>query len=482
MITLNRRKFSILKLVAIALIGVLLLAACQSATQSPTPTKALPSATPPPPTATSVPPTPTEEMITPAVSVLDQEIVDSSVVVPLVVSDAQGWIVIHTDNEGAPGPVIGFAGVAQGENTEVVVEIDTAGATETLYAMLHVDAGTAGEYEFPGDDVPVSVEGQVVLAPFAITGGLVVEPSISVVDQDIAEGSIHIAEAASDGPGWVVIHTQMDGAPGPVIGYAALEHGLNQDIAVDVDPATATETLYAMLHVDAGAVGEYEFPGEDAPAKADDQVVVIPFKVTGLPPSVIVMDQSFDEDSVTIRQAVSQGPGWIVIHTDNQGSPGPVIGFAPLTDGINVDVRVEVDESDSTETLFAMLHVDAGTAGEYEFPGDDVPVMVDDQVVMTPFKVSMSSSEGAVVSLIDNEFKPNQLTVKAGTTVVFTNTGNRTHTVTSDNGLFNSGRLSSGATFEFTFTDPGEYPFYCEPHGDPGGEGMSGVIIVTAGE
>lgn len=484
MMTIDRRKISNFKIISIVLIGVLTLAACQSAAQSPTTTEAPPTATQQPPTATTVSPTstPTEEMITPSVSVSDQEITESSVIVPLVVSDVQGWIVIHADNDGSPGPVIGFAGVAQGENSDVEVEIDLAGATETLYAMLHVDAGNAGEYEFPGDDGPVSVEGKVVNKPFIITDGLMIEPSISVVDQDISEGSLNIPEVSSDGPGWVVIHTQIDGVPGPVIGYAAVAHGVNRDVAVDIDPATATETLYAMLHVDAGTVGEYEFPGEDAPATVGDQVVVKPFKVTGLPPSVIVLDQEFDEDSVTIRQAVSQGAGWIVIHTDNEGSPGPIIGFAPLSDGVNADVRVEVDESDSTEMLFAMLHVDAGTAGVYEFPGDDVPVMEDDQVVMTPFKVGKGSSDMTVVNLVDNEFEPTELTIKAGTTVIFTNIGNRTHTVTADDGSFDSGRLRSGATFEFTFTDPGEYPFYCEPHGDPGGEGMSGVIIVTAGE
>jgi plastocyanin len=66
--------------------------------------------------------------------------------------------------------------------------------------------------------------------------------------------------------------------------------------------------------------------------------------------------------------------------------------------------------------------------------------------------------------------------------VTFKNIGNRTHTVTSDTGLFDSGRMRTGATFEFTFTEPGQYLYFCEPHGDVGGEGMAGVIIVIAGE
>lgn len=113
-----------------------------------------------------------QAQVTPAVEVSDQAIEDSSVTVDRVVSDGPGWIVIHADDNGAPGAVIGHSAVQDGENLDVAVEIDVEMATETLYAMLHTDAGTQGTYEFPGDDVPVTVDGQVVVTPFTITGGL----------------------------------------------------------------------------------------------------------------------------------------------------------------------------------------------------------------------------------------------------------------------------------------------------------------------
>jgi plastocyanin len=481
MIEKHRGDKKLMYILSISLIGMLLLAACQSAAVAPTPTQAPPTATQAPPTATTQPPTPTEVTILPAVSVEDQEIVDNSVTVPQVISAEQGWIVIHADQDGAPGAVIGYAQVAQGENDQVAVEIDPSAATQTLYAMLHLDAGSVGEYEFPGVDSPVMVSDQMVVMPFQITAGLVVEPAISVEDQDIADGTITVPQADVEGPGWVVIHIQSEGAPGPVIGYTALSQGKNADVEVSVNPAEATETLYAMLHVDAGTVGTYEFPGDDAPLMVGDQMMVKPFKVTGLPPSVIVLDQAIVEDSVTVRQVVSAGAGWIVIHSDDAGSPGPVIGFAPVVDGVNPDIKVDIDESDSTATLYAMLHSDAGTAGTFDFPGDDAPVMVEDQMVVKSFSISAGTSDSAVINLVDNNFEPKELTVKAGTTVTFKNIGNRTHTVTSDTGLFDSGRMRTGDTFEFTFTESGEYPFFCEPHGDAGGKGMSGVIIVTAG-
>lgn len=106
---------------------------------------------------------------TPSVTVSDQPITDGTVTVDSVVSDGPGWIVIHAQQDGSPGPVIGQAAVSDGENTDVAVEIDVSQATDTLYAMLHADDGVEGTYEFPDGDPPVQVEGQVVVVPFAAT-------------------------------------------------------------------------------------------------------------------------------------------------------------------------------------------------------------------------------------------------------------------------------------------------------------------------
>jgi plastocyanin len=71
------------------------------------------------------------------------------------------------------------------------------------------------------------------------------------------------------------------------------------------------------------------------------------------------------------------------------------------------------------------------------------------------------------------------LTVRVGTAVTWTNNdGNVAHTTTSDDGVWDSGLLSGGGTFNVTFDQPGVYPYYCQPHGGPGGQGMSGTIIV----
>jgi predicted lipoprotein with Yx(FWY)xxD motif/plastocyanin len=100
----------------------------------------------------------------------------------------------------------------------------------------------------------------------------------------------------------------------------------------------------------------------------------------------------------------------------------------------------------------------------------------------TTTAASESSAGGAAqtvtVSVKNFAFNPKELTVSPGTTVLWHNEDSATHTVTSDTGLFD-GSLPGGADFEFTFNEPGIYPYYCKPHGGAGGVGMSGVITVT---
>ena len=85
----------------------------------------------------------------PSVAVNDQLSLDGSVLIDQVTAADPGFIVIHADSgEGSPGPVVGFAPVAAGESADIVVPVDPAGVTTTLFAMLHVDTGEPMEFFF----------------------------------------------------------------------------------------------------------------------------------------------------------------------------------------------------------------------------------------------------------------------------------------------------------------------------------------------
>ncbi|WP_164913743.1 fasciclin domain-containing protein, partial [Methanoculleus taiwanensis] len=111
----------------------------------------------------------------PNITVTDQPIVNDSVIIKEAVAKRDNWVVIHADQNGAPGPVIGMALIARGVNDNITVQIETENATKTLYAMLHNDAGMKGVFEFPGSDRPETVMGEVVVQPFNVTMGNVTD-------------------------------------------------------------------------------------------------------------------------------------------------------------------------------------------------------------------------------------------------------------------------------------------------------------------
>ncbi|CAF30553.1 cupredoxin domain-containing protein [Methanococcus maripaludis] len=70
----------------------------------------------------------------------------------------------------------------------------------------------------------------------------------------------------------------------------------------------------------------------------------------------------------------------------------------------------------------------------------------------------------AVVLIEDFSYKPAFVTVKVGTKVTWVQKDSVRHTVTSNDGIFDSGLLSEGISWEYTFNEVGMYNYYCIPH------------------
>lgn len=75
-----------------------------------------------------------------------------------------------------------------------------------------------------------------------------------------------------------------------------------------------------------------------------------------------------------------------------------------------------------------------------------------------------ASAAGNSVTIVDFAFSPSTMTITAGETVTWTNTGKQPHTVTSDAGLFDSGPLQSGQSFSHTFPSAGSFAYHCAIH------------------
>jgi nitrite reductase (NO-forming) len=82
-------------------------------------------------------------------------------------------------------------------------------------------------------------------------------------------------------------------------------------------------------------------------------------------------------------------------------------------------------------------------------------------------------------SLTTDSYEPNPVEVSTGTTVTWTNDDAQPHTATSGeavtpDGRFDSGIMAPAATFDFTFTEAGEYPYFCLLHPN-----MVGTVSVS---
>lgn len=91
--------------------------------------------------------------------------------------------------------------------------------------------------------------------------------------------------------------------------------------------------------------------------------------------------------------------------------------------------------------------------------------------------------DASTVVLSGDQFHPATFQAKVGQTVHFLNRDKVGHTVTADDGTFDSGMFGNGASWTHTFTAPGTYRYHCIPHAmknDAGQwDGMVGVVVVT---
>jgi hypothetical protein len=330
------------------------------------------------------------DMRLPTISADDQDVLEDGLVrLRSVYALAPGWVAIHADEAGAPGPIIGHAYVETGENEDIVVHIPWRQGTPLLHAMLHHDNGRALRFDYPGDDLPVLLAGQPVIASFQAT----YPPDLLVLDQPVVDGRITVERVISNGPGWLVVYQDAEGNPGLIIGAAALADGLNEQVTVTLPPTSVTEQLFIFLHEDTEPGGGFNFPAAD-PQITYQGRIPNPFTFRTNPGSyVVTRDQALGgegETAVVLPYVVADTPVWAVIYTDDDGELGDIVGQTWLPPGITRNVSVSLDPDRLTDTLHAVLHLDSGALEEFEPAGPDVPLQRNRALIRAPFTISRS--------------------------------------------------------------------------------------------
>lgn len=85
-----------------------------------------------------------------------------------------------------------------------------------------------------------------------------------------------------------------------------------------------------------------------------------------------------------------------------------------------------------------------------------------------------AAKNGTEVTIKNFAFSPTPLRVKAGATVTVANHDSTAHTLTADDGAFDTGWLDGGTQTKIAIDTPGKYAYHCDIHNS-----MTGVIEAT---
>jgi hypothetical protein len=406
------------KFVVVALIGCLVLAGAVRA-QDATPEATMQTA---PGGQTGAGAAPTNASVT-----ATDQIVTNGMVTVTASSDAPAWVAIHADLNGTVGHVVGIAPLPAGQNQSISVMIDGAMSTPVLYAEVHADTGAPGVFEFgkvPDADQPVQ---SAQPATFKIA-------AIYAYDQQAQNNTVVVASAIIEKAGWMVIHADDNGKPGPVLGYAPVLGGTNAPVRVQLTTPPTSGTVWPMLHTDDGAIGTYEFgtvANADGPIQLNGATATKPIALgdaptllladgtkladsqsqqTGTPDAMVnsgaqtlQADGSNGGANFTVEQVVSPVAGFIDVHSDAGNHPGASLGVVPVQPGQNTNLAVTLMPMPEmpmiTPVLWPMLHADTNGNGQYEYnmvPGADLPVVYNGEVVTIPVNVNGAPVTGGV--------------------------------------------------------------------------------------
>ena len=160
---------------------------------------------------------------------------------------------------------------------------------------------------------------------------------------------------------------------------------------------------------------------------------------------------------------------------DGQSVPG-----SPFMINVDSPVNIVVDvPGDGLAHVIQCQSIEIATCGKViEFNVEDCG----SDCFLSGLQVNYPIGGIQTVNVGDDFFSPVSVGVVLGDIVNFNWIGDG-HSTTSDAttgaDAWNSGVISSGSNFEVVVNNPGTHPYYCIPHGGPGGVGMSGEILAN---
>jgi len=271
-----------------------------------------------------------------------------------------------------------------------------------------------------------------VIAVVALAGASLVEAAalpnkITVRSQDISSGILTIDSVSAAQAGWVVVYKNANLTSGEIIGYAPVAAGVNTNVKVTLNTNRLKldeqiYTLWARLHADNGTPGLFEWglrglPYNDRPVAQNGVEVTAAFATAAAstvstatatsavgPAPVAVTKDKITIDSlehlnsgvIEVNSIEATQAGWLVVYKESNYGVGEIVGYAPVSKGVNTNVKLTIDTKrlpDGQTTLWARLQADNGVPGLFEWglhglPYNDGPVVQNGQPVTAAFGIA----------------------------------------------------------------------------------------------
>lgn len=132
---------------------------------------------------------------------------------------------------------------------------------------------------------------------------------------------------------------------------------------------------------------------------------VVSAQAAALPNQITVRSQDISNGILMVDSVTASQNGWIVIYKSPNFTDGEILGYAPVQQGVNTNVKVTIDTArlklnDQIYTLWARLQADNGVPGLFEwglhgYAYDDGPMMQNGHEVVAAFSTEAPAAPAA---------------------------------------------------------------------------------------
>lgn len=193
------------------------------------------------------------------------------------------WALLLLGGCSTDGRILSFFSPSANSSTDTISQDGQPNEAENADEIANdPEAATSDTNADDADDPDAADDPQTDEAAADLEGVDQENVKLVVNDQTTA-GQIIIAEVSTARDGWVSIH--KSNADGGIylpdsIGQARVDSGDSEDVVIDLWEAPyVDEKLWALLHIDAGERGVYEFPEKDLAVRKNGETMARSFKI-----------------------------------------------------------------------------------------------------------------------------------------------------------------------------------------------------------